>query len=246
MAFSIFDLYSQYPQQQVRLHGPYEFSKLPRRKSNSSTSSDSFVCPETIRDDPEEKEDPGKLPPPLLKFKQFMRRSSNGTLINVVRRKEFAPANVSTLTCSNVPGKEPVKQRHNLEKQKIKWPVSHSYMENRRYWDSVNTMLGVKRNRIQKVRPPYRKSKTMEVVRNLRRTSSSLSIVLPKPTNAKPKLYRSETKYALSPKDPVRDLRRRAGMRRIDRAPMSLEEWKFEIRERAVALVYGHSIRHKF
>ena len=137
MAFSMFDLYSLPPIRNLNVRGPYEYSK--HKKTLSSTPSDSFRVPATPLPAV-----PADCPfPPstqLGPYQQLSRATGHGSTIQVVRRKELPP--VQAVAIMHQPALQHLPRRQSkafTRNLKFKAGLSHSYMENRKYWELINS-----------------------------------------------------------------------------------------------------------
>ena len=209
---SIFDLYSQKSKSGPHQHGPYEFSK---KRAPKASPSDPFLSAESPQ-----RQSAGmgaKLPLRLGLYQLVTRGVSGGGSIQVIRRKPLEPTVPDSLpslplASTNLDDTEAIPaSRHKA--------MPHSYMENRRYWDSLEQQLAHK--------PPahsreLRKSKTMTSVQ-FNRSMTTLSVKVPM--------------HGLG----SRLVQAGYGTRPVQAGHSSQEEesWKRDIRERAAALVYA-------
>lgn len=155
MAFSMFDLYSLPPTRSLNVKGPYEYSK--HKRTLNSTPSDSFRVPATPSL-PLPTESPSH-PTELGPYQHISRDTGQGSTIKVVRRKEMQP--VRTEAVLQLPQLQPLRRRQSKAfARSLKWTgeLSHSYMENRRFLESINKKAELKKTRGKRRKLPLNRT----------------------------------------------------------------------------------------
>lgn len=199
---SIFDLYSQKPPPQYHHRGPYKFRQI---KQKPPSPGDSFLSMESTKRDlsPQEKV---KLPLKLGAYQQVIRSVPGGKSIKVIRRKQ---ADSEQLLPAITPVRQAADQPEVSPKRRVS--ITHGYMENRRYWDNLQSQL-TKKPVVNKGRQ-LRKSKTM-MSKKFSRSCTVLSM--------KASVFQPSDFADITPDSSDEN-----------------QEWKHEIRQRATAMFYS-------